>query len=278
MGQARKINSVESLVRCTPYDLPTSAYAGHSHSGPVFDSCTAASFSRMDSLAAEPCGPLHSLLEMICQELVSPAARIVSCLGIVLRPMPEHHSAGLEDFDIEGMVSAGIGDKLDGRVRASPVRHCPLAIAGGRPIIEFTDENERRYAWTGADHAAPRIKGDGRAKAEIVGVDEGLTRARLRHRQRHHAALRATGHGYTMGIDEWLPREKQERAVRIERAREDVDRSVSVGRARMIDSARCEAIYQQDDVAPRDSALRRSPDHLFGQSRAAMQCHDRRKR
>jgi hypothetical protein len=113
-----------------------------------------------------------SLLEIFCQERVYPAARIFSRLSIVLRPMPEHHSPGLEDFNVEGMVSATIGDELDGHSRNSPVRQRPLAIAGGCPVVELADENERRYVWTGADHAASGIKGDGRAKAELAGVDE----------------------------------------------------------------------------------------------------------
>jgi len=99
----------------------------------------------------------------------------------------------------------------------------------------------------------------------------------LRDRQCHHAALRGTGHGYTMGIHEWLAREKQERAVRVERPPEDVCRRVSLRRACMIDSARCEAIDQQYDVAPRHCALRRTLNHSFGQSGAAMKCDDRRK-
>src|SRR5215510_7391252 len=76
-----------------------------------------------------------SFPEKICQEGVHPPARIISCLGIVLGPMPEHHSPGLKDFNIEGVVSARIGDELDERSRISPVGHRPLAIAGGRPII-----------------------------------------------------------------------------------------------------------------------------------------------
>ena len=113
-----------------------------------------------------------SLLEIISQECVYPAARIFSCFTIILRPMPEHHRPGLKHFDIEGMVSAMIRDELDGRSGVSPVGHRSLAIAGGCPVIELTDENERRYARSGADHAAPWIEGDGRAKAEIAGVDE----------------------------------------------------------------------------------------------------------
>jgi hypothetical protein len=47
-----------------------------------------------------------------------------------------------------------------------------------------------------------------------------------------------------MGIYKWLAREKQERAVRVERALGDVCRGVSLRRARMINGARCEAIHQ----------------------------------
>jgi len=39
---ARKINSVQSLVRCTLCDLPTLADADHSHSGPLRDSSAGA--------------------------------------------------------------------------------------------------------------------------------------------------------------------------------------------------------------------------------------------
>src|SRR5215467_5394725 len=81
-----------------------------------------------------------------------------------------------------------------------------------------------------------------------------------------------------MGIYEWLAREKQERAVSVERTREDVGRRVSVRRACMVDSARCEAIDQKHDVAHRGSALSHTLNHRFGQSGAAMQCDDRRKR
>jgi hypothetical protein len=88
--------------------------------------------------------------------------------------MAEHHSPGLKEFNIEGMVSARIGDELNGYPRIAPVRHRPRAVLGGCPVIELTDENERGYAWTGADHAAPWIEGDGHAKAEIAGVDEDL--------------------------------------------------------------------------------------------------------
>src|SRR5262245_1815293 len=72
-----------------------------------------------------------SLLEMICQEREDPATCIFGSLSIVLRPMPEHHSPGLEDFHIEGMVSARIGDELDGRSRISPVRQRPRAVVRG---------------------------------------------------------------------------------------------------------------------------------------------------
>src|SRR5262245_41105988 len=167
---------------------------------------------------------------MICQERVYPRARILSCPGIVLSPMPEHHLPGPKDVNVEGMVSAWIGDELDGRSSISPVRQRPLAIPGGCPVVELADENERRYAWAGANHAAARIEGNGRAKAEIAGVDEELDRARLRHRQCHHAALRGTRHGYAMGVHERLAREEQERAVGVERARGDVCRRVSLGR------------------------------------------------
>jgi hypothetical protein len=80
----------------------------------------------------------------------------------------------------------------------------------------------------------------------------------------HHATLRGTHHGYTMAIYEWLAREKQERAVRVEPALGDVRRVVFLWRARMINGARCEAIDQQYDVTPRHRALRRTLDHRFG--------------
>ncbi len=97
---------------------------------------------------------LPSLPEMICQERPNPAVRIFSGLSIVLRPMAKHHSPGVEDLNIEGMVSARISDELDRRSRASPVRHCARAIIGGCPVVEFADENERRYARAATDHAA----------------------------------------------------------------------------------------------------------------------------
>src|SRR5262245_9821428 len=93
---------------------------------------------------------------------------------ILHRPMPEHHSPGLEDFHIEGVVSARISDELNGRSRISPVRQRPCAVVGGCPVVELTDDHERRYAWTGANHAAARIEGDGCVKAEIHGIDEEL--------------------------------------------------------------------------------------------------------
>src|SRR5262249_16778211 len=95
-------------------------------------------------------------------------------LSVVLHPMPEHHSPGLEDFHIEGMVSARIDDKLDGGTRISPARQRLCAVVGGCPVVELTDDNERRYVWTGADHTAAWIEGDGRAKTEIRRVDEEL--------------------------------------------------------------------------------------------------------
>src|SRR5262249_49099691 len=93
--------------------------------------------------------------------------------------MPEHRSPGLEDFHIEGMVSARISDECNGRSRSSPVRQRPGAVVGGCPVVELTDDNERGYAWSGADHAAAWIEGDGRAKAEIAQVDEELLSAPL---------------------------------------------------------------------------------------------------
>src|SRR5262249_54589733 len=121
--------------------------------------------------------------KIICQEREYPAARIFRRPSVVLQPMPEHRSPGLEDFHIEGMVSARIGDEADGRSRISPVRQRPCAVVGGCPVVELTDDNERRYAWTGANHATAWIEGDGRAIAEIARVDEELDRALLCHRQ-----------------------------------------------------------------------------------------------
>src|SRR5262249_16109476 len=81
-----------------------------------------------------------------------------------------------------------------------------------------------------------------------------------------------------MGINKWRSREKQERAVRVERAREDVCRRVFVRRARVIDSACSEAIDQQYDEALRHGALRCTLDDRFGQSGVAMERDDRWKR
>src|SRR5262249_16885955 len=83
---------------------------------------------------------------------------------------------------------------------------------------------------------------------------------------------------YAVGIYKWLAREKQERAVRVKPPREDVCCGVSVRRARMINRARGEAIHEQYDVTPRHGPLRRTLDHRFGQSGAAVKCDDRRKR
>src|ERR1700719_5089672 len=79
--------------------------------------------------------PLHSFREIICQECPHPAMRICGCLSIVLRPMAEHHSPGLQYLNIEGMVSSRIGDKLNGCSRTSPTRHCLHAVFGGCPVI-----------------------------------------------------------------------------------------------------------------------------------------------
>src|SRR5215469_2282794 len=117
---------------------------------------------------------LPSFPEIVCEECSNPPACIFGCLSIVLRPMAEHHSPSLEDFNVKGVVSASIGDELNGCSRIPPVRDRPRAVLGRRPVVELTDENESRYVWTGAYHATPWIEGDGRAKAEIAGVDEAL--------------------------------------------------------------------------------------------------------
>jgi len=52
------------------------------------------------------------------------------------------------------VVSARIGDKLKQDSRASMCDRVH-AVFGGWPDVEFTHENERRYAWTGADPPHP---------------------------------------------------------------------------------------------------------------------------
>ena len=74
--------------------------------------------------------------------------------------MAEHHFPGLEDLNIESMVSARMSDEFNWRSGVSPVRHRPTQSLAGVPVVELGNENERRHSWTGADHAAPRIEGN----------------------------------------------------------------------------------------------------------------------
>src|SRR5215813_2323435 len=61
--------------------------------------------------------------------------RIFGCLCMVLDQMAEHHSAGLENLDVKGMVGARIGDEFNWRSRCSPVSHSPHAVVDGCPVV-----------------------------------------------------------------------------------------------------------------------------------------------
>src|SRR5215468_2343107 len=88
--------------------------------------------------------------ELMCQKFPYPAVRIVGRVGIVFLPVAEDHFSGLKARSIERMVSTGVGDQLNRWSRVSPACNRPRAVLGRCPVVEFTHENDGRYARSGA--------------------------------------------------------------------------------------------------------------------------------
>src|SRR5262249_18751916 len=107
----------------------------------------------------------------------------------------------------------------NGRSRLSPTRDRARTAIGGGPVIELTDKNECGGRRPRA--AAAPVKGDRPAETKKGWVDENLALGLLCHPQRHKNAPPRDRHRDAITVHEWLAREKEQRAVRVERALED---------------------------------------------------------
>jgi len=87
----------------------------------------------------------RSISQFLCQKMPNLLRRVASSDRVVLLPMTKDARSRLEIRDIEGVVRARIDNQRHRAFSSFPLCYHRSASRSWRPIIQFTNQNERRH-------------------------------------------------------------------------------------------------------------------------------------